>query len=339
VSELRPDFGDVTAEYRAARAGTGFATGTLAILWAEGRDALSFLDGQLSQDLVAMTDGAVGRALLLEPRGKLVAPGWVLRGEDVVGFVVDAQAAGPVLERLASFMFRVDVELRLEEAPVHELWGTAAVETAADAGLDPGPGWRRIGDRTSALLAGGAVDRVIVTGGDEELKSAGAVPIGSVAWSTVRIEAGEPVMGIDVDESTIPQESGLVDASVSFTKGCYVGQELVARIDSRGRVNRRLVGLTMTANVVPPAGSRVVAGGEDRGSVTSVGESLTLRAPVAMAMVRREVEDGAAVRVEWDGGGVDAVVRALPLDDFSDPPHTPRTGAAEGEGAGHEDAT
>lgn len=331
MSDLRPDFGDVTAEYRAARDGTGYATGTLAILWAEGPDAVSFLDGQLSQDLPAMPIGAVARALLLEPRGKLVAPGWVLRGDDLVGFVVDVPAAEAALERLTTFMFRVDVELRLESAPTHEVWGRGAVATAAQAGLDPGTGWRRHGDRTSALLSGGAVDRIVVTGEDESLRSAGATPIGAVAWATIRIEAGEPVMGIDIDQSTIPQESGLVDASVSFTKGCYVGQELVARIDSRGRVNRRLAGLTMTSNVVPPVGSRVVVDGEERGAVTSVGESLTLRAPVAMAMLRREAEDGATVRVEWDGGGAEAIVRPLPLDDFSDPSHTSRTPGADGD--------
>jgi folate-binding Fe-S cluster repair protein YgfZ len=130
-----------------------------------------------------------------------------------------------------------------------------------------------------------------------------------------------------------------VEASVSFTKGCYVGQELVARIDSRGRVNRRLVGLTMTSNVVPPVGARVVLDGEERGSVSSVGESLTLRAPVAMAMVRREVEDGGTVHVEWDGGGVEAVVRPLPLDDFSDPPHTSRTPGGDGDGGADGDRT
>jgi folate-binding protein YgfZ len=325
MSDLRPDFGDVTGEYRAARAGTGYVTGTLAIIWAEGSDAVSFIDGQLSQDIPAMGSGTVARALLLEPRGKLVAPGWVLRGHDLVGFVVDAAAAEPALERLASFMFRVDVELRLDIAPTHEVWGRDAVTTATDAGLDPGSGWQRHGDRVAALLSGGALDRVLVTGSDESLQSAGAVPIGSVAWSTIRIEAGEPVMGIDIDASTIPQESGLVEASVSFTKGCYVGQELVARIDSRGRVNRRLVGLTMSTNIVPPLGSRVVVDGEERGVVTSVGESLTLRAPVAMAMVRREAADGSTVRIEWGSGGAEAVVHPLPLDDFSDLSHTSRT--------------
>lgn len=331
MSDLRPDFGDVTAEYRAARAGHGYATGTLGVLWAVGPDAVSFLDGQLSQDVPSMADGAVARALLLEPRGKLVAPCWVMRGADRVGVVVDAGALEAALARLRSFMFRVDVRLDPETRPVHEVWGVDSVGTATAAGLDPGRGWVDTGTHVVAALGGGGVDRVVVVGSDEPLAAVGGVRIGSVAWSTVRIEAGEPVMGVDVDEATIPQESGLVGAAVSFTKGCYVGQELVARIDSRGHVNRRLVGVVLGTNVVPPVGARIVLDGEERGSVTSVGESLAMRAPIGMAMVRREVEDGAAVEIVWEGGSAPAVVRPLPLDDFSDGAHTSRTGDADAD--------
>ena len=94
-------------------------------------------------------------------------------------------------------------------------------------------------------------------------------------------------------------------------------QELVARIDSRGHVNRRLAGLTIATNVIPPAGSAVMVDGERRGTITSVGESLALRAPVALAMLRREVGAGDLVSVEWDGGTTPATVHDLPLDDFS----------------------
>ncbi len=132
-------------------------------------------------------------------------------------------------------------------------------------------------------------------------------------------------MGVDIDESTIPQESGLVETSVSFTKGCFVGQELVARIDSRGRVNRRLAGLVVGRNVVPPVGAEVSLSGEPVGVLSTVGESLTLRAPVALAMVHRNAETGAEVQIRWQGGSAPAVVRPLPLDDFSDASHSPNT--------------
>jgi len=134
------------------------------------------------------------------------------------------------------------------------------------------------------------------------------------AWESVRIEAGIPVMGRELDESTIPAEAGIVEQSVSWTKGCYTGQELVARIDSRGgNVPRRLRGLVIGTNVLPPPGARVLNGEKDVGRVTSVGESLDRKAPVALAYVGRAVEPPADVTVTWDGGSAPARVEALPL--------------------------
>jgi len=124
-------------------------------------------------------------------------------------------------------------------------------------------------------------------------------------------------MGRDVDHRTIPQESGLVASAVSFTKGCYLGQELVARIDSRGHANRLLRGLVVETNVLPPPGSTVFAGERDVGEITSVGESLQLRAPVGLGLIRKEVEPGGRVDLRWEQGSVPARVEELPLDDFA----------------------
>ena len=131
--------------------------------------------------------------------------------------------------------------------------------------------------------------------------------------SSVRGETGEPVMNIDVDEKTIPQESGLVPASVSFTKGCYLGQELVARIDSRGHVNRHLRGIVMTTNVLPPDGAEVWRDDRMCGTLTSVSESLGVMAPIALCLLRREVEPGTEVEVRWEGGTTPAIAKELPL--------------------------
>jgi folate-binding protein YgfZ len=151
----------------------------------------------------------------------------------------------------------------------------------------------------------------------DELAGKGFLRCGAVAVDTVRVEAGEPVMGRDVDSATIPQESGLVADSVSFTKGCYLGQELVARIDSRGRVNRRLAGVKMTTNIVPPPGAELVVDDDVIGSISTVGESLALRAPVGLAMVRREAASGSQVEVRWPGGSEVGVVMDLPLDEMT----------------------
>lgn len=332
MPEIPPDFGDVTAEYAAAREGRGLATGTMALLWVKGPDAIDFVDGQVTQDVSAIPLGKVRRSLLLGPRGKLLALMWVLRGDDHIGLAVDAGTANSAMARLEEFRFRVDAEITLDDRPGHELWGGASEEIADEASLSPRRGWREIDGRLVAALEGRVMTRVLVVGDPAPLFAVGAIPIGSVALSTVRIEAGEPAMGVDFDESVIPQETGLVPEAVSFEKGCYVGQELVARIDARGRVNRRLAAMLIEENVVPPIGAEIRTGGEVRGSISRVGESLSLRAPVAWGLIRREVEDGDAVEIGWEGGSTTGVLRELPLDDFSEAAHTSLTSGSDGDG-------
>jgi folate-binding Fe-S cluster repair protein YgfZ len=101
---------------------------------------------------------------------------------------------------------------------------------------------------------------------------------------------------------------------VSFTKGCFTGQELVARIDSRGgNVPRHLRGVVVLENALPPVGAKLVVDGKEVGALTSVAESLDRRAPVALAYVGRAVEPPADVTVSWDGGSAKARVETLPL--------------------------
>ncbi len=151
----------------------------------------------------------------------------------------------------------------------------------------------------------------------DEVEAPAGVPAASIAdYEVARIEAGVPVMGRELDESTIPAEAGVVDRSVSFTKGCYTGQELVARIDSRGgNVPRRLRGIVVGGDggALPPIGATVHADGKEVGTVTSVVRSARLGAPVALAYVRRAVEPPADVELRWDGGSTPARVLALPL--------------------------
>jgi tRNA-modifying protein YgfZ len=120
---------------------------------------------------------------------------------------------------------------------------------------------------------------------------------------------GEPRLGVDIGEDTIPEEAGLVEGAVDFDKGCYLGQELVARIDSRGHVNRYLRGLLMEepAAAAAPVATRT----GDVGWVTSAAVSADL-GPIALAMVRREVEVGDRVIV---AGAVPATVTDLPMSE------------------------
>ncbi|HUG75385.1 MAG TPA: glycine cleavage T C-terminal barrel domain-containing protein [Acidimicrobiia bacterium] len=308
----RPTYGDVTAEYRALVEGCAAIEGSRHLVWVRGSDAVAFLDGQVSQDIAGMEPGAVARSFLLEPRGKIVALMWVLRGESEVGLVIDAGRSAAVVDALDRFRFRVNATLEAP-LPLVELWGPETDAALDRLGYGSVVGWSRVDDGTVARLPARWPVAALSAIDSAMLDAAGVVRAGLIAATTVRIEAGEPVSGVDIDETTIPQETGLVDEAVSFTKGCFLGQELVARIDSRGRVNRHLRGIVMTENLIPPVGATVEHEGVDVGRLTSVGESLRVGAPIAMALVRREVDPEAPVRVSWDGGSAGAVVRSLPL--------------------------
>jgi folate-binding protein YgfZ len=140
------------------------------------------------------------------------------------------------------------------------------------------------------------------------LEAAGAVEVSEAAAEIVRIERGRPRYGIDLDEGTIPQEAGLNERAVNFTKGCYVGQETVARLYYRGKPNRHLRGLRLSGPIEP--GAMLLLGKREVGSVGSAVVSPAL-GPIGLALVRREAEPGATVTV--GERGIEAVVCELPF--------------------------
>ncbi len=314
MSSAASPTGDVTAEYRLIRGSVGAVTGQHRLLRVWGPDAVSFLQGLLSQDLAAMSEGEVRRSFLLQPTGKLSALLWIGSGVEEVLVFCDAGIAEQTLTTLARFRLRVKAELELDGRPVVELWGPEAFTRGQVATGR----WRRSGDDISMAAPLGGLPRVFQVGEPVDVER-----VGTLAAEAVRVEAGEPVMGVDVDSSTIPQETGLVAESVSFTKGCYLGQELVARIDTRGHVNKRLLGLRMSETVVPPSQAEVWHGDRRVGVLTSPTESLTMRAPIGLGLIRREVSANERVVVRWqfDGKTVEAgaVVHELPFDDFTNP--------------------
>jgi folate-binding protein YgfZ len=305
---LEASYGDVTSEYDRAREGAGRLDGLFAAVTVTGPDAVEFLDSLLSQEIASLSPGGVVRSLLLEPRGKLRAILWVGRLPESVVLVTESSAAGTVVEDLSRFLLRTDAAIHAP-APVTAVLGLQASDALRQIGVPAGDG---IGPLEGGFVMrgdAGAVPRFFVSGADVTTVD----PIGRVAWDAVRIEQGEPEMHTDVDHKTIPQESGLVSQTVSFDKGCFLGQELVARIDSRGHVNRHLRALVIATNVIPPPGAVVESAGEEVGGLTSVSESLQVGAPVALGMVRREVTPGSEVDIVWPGGRVAASVAELPL--------------------------
>ncbi len=172
----------------------------------------------------------------------------------------------------------------------------------------------RIAEHPVRLIAtdAGGVD-VLCASDDHDavraaLVQAGAEPVSEAAAEIVRIERGLPRYGIDIDDTTIPQEAGLNERAVSFTKGCYVGQETVARLHYRGRPNRRLRGLRLSGSAAP--GAELHLGERPVGRLSSVALSPT-HGPIALALVRREAEPGATVGVGEDGAS--ATVVELPF--------------------------
>jgi tRNA-modifying protein YgfZ len=143
---------------------------------------------------------------------------------------------------------------------------------------------------------------------------AGAVPCGLSAWEIARVEAGRPEWGLDMDDTTIPQEANLDEMqAISYTKGCYVGQEIVARVHFKGHVNRHLRGLRAPDSVPPATGAKLwTSDGKEVGDVRSAVSSPRLGG-IALGMVRRECEPGAKLTARWEGGEVTVEAGALPF--------------------------
>jgi folate-binding protein YgfZ len=270
--------------------GSAITTTTRDVVTVHGPDAGRFLQGQLSQDVTGLAVGSVGLSFLLEPQGKLVA---VLRVERVAddGFRLDGDAGtGPaVLARLQRYKLRTKADLELVEGASFAA-ARAARLPKPDGALDlPWPGlsgWDLPVDGGTRALPGGRV-------------------VAASALDGVRVAAKVPAAQ-DLDERAIPAETGLVDAAASFTKGCYTGQELVARMDSRGGAGPRSLRRVVGSGDPPGPGAALTATtGKAAGSLTTV--TPTEDGWAGLALVPRAVAVGDEVEVAGAGAGrVDA---------------------------------
>ena len=262
-----------------------------------GPDAVTWLQGQLSQDIARLAPGEVTLTFILAPQGKVDGWGRIQRtGDDSLRIDVDPGAGEPWLARLNRFKLRTKADLVLTtDVP------TVAVRGAApEAGLPAGwPGTLGV----DYLEAGGEVVAALVADGATEI-DAGAL-------DGLRIRAGAPRWGAELDAETIPATIGqwAIDAAVSFTKGCYTGQELVARIDSRGgNVPRRLAAVVLDGPP-PPLGAEIVVAGKVSATVTSSALDPVSGGSVALAFIPRSIEVPSAAEI----GGQPVGLAALPL--------------------------
>jgi len=325
---------DVLAqETEALRRGAGAFRSARDVLALRGPDAPAYLQGQLSQDVEALAVGASAESLLLEPDGKLCALVRVTRtGEQDFVLDLDGGFGEAAAARLRRFLLRSKVEMERLDWRCTSVRGHESEQATHRLGVEaPGRGILVL------PFAWNGWHGVDLLGPADAVPAPGDLPggvrtCGPAAVEACRIVSGVPAMGAELTNKTIAAEAGLVERTVSFTKGCYTGQELVARIDARGsNVARRLVGVvapgertTGTAPLAPGmtlhAGDRPAGDGaaDDKvvGTITSAAWSPELGSWVALGYLHRGVAAPGPVRVrsgDGTGGSRPARVEVLPL--------------------------
>ena len=289
------------------RSGAGGVTMERDVIRVDGSDASAYLQGQISQDVESVAAGESAWSLILQPQGRIDA--WfrlTRRGPDEFLLDVDAGHGPGLVERLERFKLRVDVEVEALDGwhmmAVKGPQANSAVEDLAAAEVRAAVDWP-VYEGVDLLFSGPAPDPAAWP---NELIEAGRADL-----EVLRIRAGWPIMGAEIGPRTIPAELGpsLISKSVSFTKGCYTGQELVARIDSRGgNVPRPLRLIEIAGADDLGLGAPVTVDGETVGEISSAAFDPVAGVTVALGPVHRRVEPPASASV----AGREATVRAPP---------------------------
>jgi tRNA-modifying protein YgfZ len=300
-------YGDPLREQRVLQTGAGLVDrSNRDVLQVGGEDRLGWLHSICSQHLTNLVDGDVTQALVLSPHGH-VEQDWQLVELDATVWIDTEPGAAPtVLDYLQKMRFlkRVEpVDVSADWA-VLSLVGPAASAVLALAGLpEPEPGH-------AVALDGGGFVRVAAAGTDlvvprasaEQMSArmleAGAVPAGMWAYEALRVEARRPRLGFETDHRTIPHEIGLIGTAVHLDKGCYRGQETVARVHNLGRPPRRLVLIHLAgeSDELPEPGAPIESGGRSVGFVGTAVHHYEL-GPIALAVVKRSLPDEAELSV------------------------------------------
>lgn len=310
---------ELDAQYRQLREECGLldrsARGKLVV---SGPEAAEYLQGQLTNDTEALAPGDGLYAALLDRKGHMQADMRVLRPGEEPDLWLDLEPEGLEAARRHLQMYKIGREVEVrdagEERALFSLIGPRAVEIAGSAALPE--------NACEAVTVGGAGCLAVGTGegidlfvpaaererARDALLAAGAVEVSPEAAEIIRIERGRPRFGAEMGTETMPAEAGIVEDAVSFTKGCYIGQETVARLHYKGKPNRHLRGLRLSAPAA--AGEAVRLGEKEVGRLGGAALSPAL-GPIGLAILRREAEPGATVVVGEDG--VTAEVVALPF--------------------------
>jgi tRNA-modifying protein YgfZ len=287
-------------------------------LLVSGSEAADYLQGQLTNDVEALGAGEGLYAALLDRKGHMQADMRVLRPGEGPDLWLDLEPEGLEAARRHLQMYKIGRDVEVADASgervILSLIGPRAVEIAGSAALPEnaceevtigGAQCLAVGTAAGIDLFVPAAERERVC---EALLGGGAVEVAPEAAEILRIEAGRPRFGAEMGTETMPAEAGIVEQAVSFTKGCYIGQETVARLHYKGKPNRHLRGLRLSAPAQP--GESLRLGDKEVGTLGGATVSPSL-GPIGLAILRREAEPGATLAVGEDG--VTAEVVALPF--------------------------
>jgi folate-binding protein YgfZ len=324
-----------TTEYSAVRnGGAGVidlsSRGRLLI---SGSEAVMFLNGLITNDMKTLALDSWMPAVFPNVQGRLIAAVRIIHRQD--GFLIDTESVSleTVAKLLERFTLAGDFRVKdlTSETAMLSVQGVKAVEVMRQALGDAAATVARAQVATAQLANGGEVNiiRATHTGEDgfdllidasqveilrETLTAAGAQPIGADTAETLRLEAGIPRFGIDMDETKVVTETNLDDA-VSFTKGCYIGQEIIARIKYRGHVAKKLTGVLLEDEVAIESGAKLLSA-DDReiGSITSSTVSPCLQRTIALAYMKYDhLEPGTRVKIISSEREYQAAVAELPF--------------------------
>jgi len=310
---------ELDAQYRQLREEVGLLLREdRGLLVVSGPDAADYLQGQLTNDIEALEPGDAADAALLDRKGHMQAEIRVLRPGSEPDLLLDLEPAGLEAARRHLQMYKIGREVEVsDESEQHSLIsliGPRAVEIAGTAVLSESDcETTKIGGaQCVAVGSTEGIDLILSAANAEPVReallAAGVVEVSPAAAEIVRIEAGRPRFGAEMGTETMPAEAGIVERTVSFTKGCYIGQETVARLHYKGKPNRHLRGLRLSAAAQP--GAVLQLGEKEVGRLGSAAVSPAL-GPIGLAILRREAEPGAELSVGEDG--VKAVVVDLPF--------------------------
>jgi tRNA-modifying protein YgfZ len=318
------------SEYAALRTGAGLVDRTARGRWQfSGARAAETLTGLVTNDVVALVPGQGQYAAVLTPKGKIIADVRILRLADALVVDVPVLASPGFTETIKKYVNPRVTPYEDQTATTCALgvFGTLAARAVAvvtGTGMETLQALPTYGHvaASSALIVRVPLGFEIIAPADQResttqrLLAAGAIACSAATWDIVRVESGIPEWGIDIDDTTIPQEANLDEMdAISYTKGCYTGQETVARIHFRGHVNRHLRGLRFAPQetLPPERASLFDAEAKPVGDIRTVVCSPRLGA-IALAMVRREVEPGGTVTARWEREAL-ATVTTLPFPD------------------------